>query len=34
MAGPTIKDLDKYNEDFKKFTEKLIGRMMSPDDTM
>jgi len=29
-----MKDLDKYNEDFKKFTKKLIGRMLSPDDTM
>ena len=34
MKGPTMKDLDKYNEDFKKFTTRLIRHMMSPEDTM
>ena len=27
-----MKDLDKYNKDFKKFKEKLIGWMLSPEE--
>src|SRR6267142_5082463 len=34
MNGPTMKDLDKYNEDFKKFKERLIGKMLDTDDTI
>jgi len=34
MKGLTMKDLDEYNKDFKKFQEHLIGKMLSPDDTI
>jgi len=34
MKGATMKDLDKYNEDFKGFQKRLIGQMLSPDDTI
>src|SRR6267142_1714537 len=34
MKGSTMKDLDKYNEDFKKFKERPIGKMLNTDDTI
>jgi len=34
MKGSTMKDLDKYNKDFKGFQKHLIGRMLSPNDTI
>jgi len=34
MQGTTMKDLNKYNKDFKKFKEKLIGQMLSLRDTV
>ena len=34
MKGSTMKDLNKYNEDFEKFSKKLIGHMLSPEDTI
>jgi len=34
MTGPTMKDLNKYNEDFKKFKECLIGKMLNTNDTI
>ena len=34
MKGLTMKDLDKYNKDFKKFKEHLIGKMLNTDNTI
>jgi len=34
MKGSTMKDLDKYNEDFKRFKERLIGKMLNTDNTI
>jgi len=34
MKGSTMKDLDKYNKDFKKFQECLIGKMLNTDNTI
>jgi len=32
MNGNTMKDLKKYNKDFKKFQNQLLGRMLSKED--
>jgi len=34
MNGNIMEDLKKYNKDFKKFKERLMGRMLSPEKTI